>query len=197
MWVDGSHNEKKLLQDSVFAALSLAAQNNWTSISLPAISSGIYGYPKDQCTKVITDTVINFLSSDEDTPLKMVRICDLNDEILKLFAGHFNQVKNVKANNVNKVESTPQIVHQWSWKENNGVFVPFDPDQNYEIEVAYIKQKGIGSVEVKGDIARVKNSWSYIIDFDKMTELNTHFKSNPRPIEVSLFFFFVIFLRIF
>src|SRR5690606_25298078 len=75
-----------------------------------------------------------------------------------------------------------EIAYQWSWRENNGSYVPFDPDQNYQIEMAYIKQNHHGKIVVVGDLNKTKNGHSYEIDFDNMTEINTHFRQNPRPI---------------
>jgi hypothetical protein len=62
---------------------------------------------------------------------------------------------------------------------------PFDPNENYQIEMAYLSQgrKGKMQTAVTGDVNRVKNGFAYEIDFDKMTELNTHYRATLRPIK--------------
>lgn len=49
---------------------------------------------------------------------------------------------------------------------------------------AYLKQNRGGKLTtlVTGDVNKVKNNFSYEIDFDAMTELNTHYRANKRPI---------------
>lgn len=56
-------------------------------------------------------------------------------------------------------------------------------DQNSQIELAYFKQGKKGKFNVVGDLNRVKNNHLYEIDFDNMTEINTSFRQNPRPIQ--------------
>jgi hypothetical protein len=92
--------------------------------------------------------------------------------------------KNFNVTQFNEARQTPtDVAFQWSWRENDGQFIPFDPDQNYQIEVAYIKYEKKGKIIVTGDLAKQKNNYSYEVNFDNMTELNTQFKSNPRPIK--------------
>eukprot|EP00019_Armaparvus_languidus_P012390 CAMPEP_0168582838 /NCGR_PEP_ID=MMETSP0420-20121227/2207_1 /TAXON_ID=498008 /ORGANISM="Pessonella sp." /LENGTH=134 /DNA_ID=CAMNT_0008617375 /DNA_START=225 /DNA_END=626 /DNA_ORIENTATION=+ len=60
-WKGGEEGEELLLQVAVRASLDLAENHSCQSISLPAISSGIFGVPKTVCAKVMFDTVIQFL----------------------------------------------------------------------------------------------------------------------------------------
>ena len=47
-WMDGKHDEPKLLYSAYKQSLILAVQNNCRSIGFPLISAGIFGYPIDQ-----------------------------------------------------------------------------------------------------------------------------------------------------
>lgn len=64
-WKDGRHQEKELLESCYRTSLNLAKKYGCDSVAFPLISSGIYGYPKDQALKVAVDTIGAFLLENE------------------------------------------------------------------------------------------------------------------------------------
>lgn len=66
-WVDGRHGERALLVSCYRTALALAKEKNCASVAFPLISSGIYGYPKDQALRVAIDSISEFLSENDMT----------------------------------------------------------------------------------------------------------------------------------
>lgn len=61
IWRGGTAFEEELLASAYTASLHIAARENWASLAFPAISTGVYGYPKDQAARIAWAALGNFL----------------------------------------------------------------------------------------------------------------------------------------
>src|SRR5260370_19865785 len=64
--------EAELLGNCYHNTLTLAVEKNLTSVAFPAISTGVYGYPRAEAAEVSSRTIENFLSTDRQ--IKEVRL---------------------------------------------------------------------------------------------------------------------------
>lgn len=85
----GEGNEADKLRTAVTAALELASEHHLTSLALPPISTGIFGYPKDQAAEVILDAVADFAERQPDSALQQVRMTIIDQATLTPFQRAF------------------------------------------------------------------------------------------------------------
>lgn len=62
IWNGGNNGEEEKLHSCYHNSLALALEYQLTTIAFPAISTGIYGYPKEQAVKVAIASTLAFLT---------------------------------------------------------------------------------------------------------------------------------------
>ena len=67
VWNGGSRGEREQLVSCYRTSLALAKAHNCETVTFPLISSGIFGYPKDQALRVAVDTIGEFLLHNDMT----------------------------------------------------------------------------------------------------------------------------------
>ncbi len=66
VWHGGDSGEAELLASCYRACLQLAREKHLSNIAFPAISTGVYGYPKDKAAQVAVDTLLEEAAEHDD-----------------------------------------------------------------------------------------------------------------------------------
>jgi O-acetyl-ADP-ribose deacetylase (regulator of RNase III) len=83
VWHGGDKGEAGLLESAYRESLKVAADSNLASVSFPSISTGAYGYPVAQASRVALGTVVAFLRE---------RATSLREVVFVLFDSHTYEV---------------------------------------------------------------------------------------------------------
>ncbi len=88
VWRGGNAGEAELLASCYKRSLEIASQKELKSIAFPAISTGIYGFPFLQASKIALKAVLNYLNENPNQFEKIVFILFSDDDYIR-----FNQIK--------------------------------------------------------------------------------------------------------
>ena len=84
----GEGDEHRKLASAIRATLVLAEQNQLASVALPAISTGIFGFPKNDCAQIMAEEIF-FFGKTARHHLQKVVVCLYNEDDLVLFDNTF------------------------------------------------------------------------------------------------------------
>lgn len=82
VWQGGESDEEELLARCYRNSLAIAAENAFTSIAFPAISTGIFGFPRDRAAGIAVGEAAEF-ASRSSSPARMI-FCCFDDEGARL-----------------------------------------------------------------------------------------------------------------
>ena len=88
----GDPEADEKLANAVRNSLDKADELGVASISLPAISSGIFGFPKERCAEILLSTAREWLEAHPDSCLAQVDMVNIDDATASVFARKFDEV---------------------------------------------------------------------------------------------------------
>lgn len=85
IWYGGKNNEETLLKNCYINSLKIAEKLGLNSIAFPAISTGIYGFPKDKASKIVSETLKQYFSKSDNKTIKIVKLVFYSENDYKIF----------------------------------------------------------------------------------------------------------------
>ena len=86
----GEGDEDNKLKRATLSSLKLADEYGLKSVTFPAISTGIFGYPLDRCAPIMIGSTITYLQGD--TALERVVFCLWDKEAFNTFLGTLEEM---------------------------------------------------------------------------------------------------------
>ena len=85
VWHGGDQQEEEHLNCAVWNSLIAAEDLGLKSIALPAISSGIFGFPKERCAQIMINTARKFFENNTESSLKEIRLTNIDSLTVAVF----------------------------------------------------------------------------------------------------------------
>ena len=83
IWGDGDEEDK--LAAAVTGALQVADELKCSSLALPAISTGIFGFPKDRAAEIIFSTIERYFAKNSASALQTIKLVLYDQPTLDVF----------------------------------------------------------------------------------------------------------------
>jgi|SRR6056297_326775 len=90
----GEGNREVLLRNSVLNSLKISEKNKIKSISFPAISTGIFGYPMKEAANVILGSINNYRTKNKKSCLKLIEVVLYDKNSYNIFKKIWKDIKN-------------------------------------------------------------------------------------------------------
>jgi O-acetyl-ADP-ribose deacetylase (regulator of RNase III) len=91
VWGETSDDDKNL-SDAVIGSLRVAEELKCKSISMPAISTGIFGFPKERAAGIILKSIEDYFIENKNSGIEQVRIILFDDASVKVFLDKWKMV---------------------------------------------------------------------------------------------------------
>lgn len=85
VWEGGDDDEEDNLRAAALNSLTAAHELGLTSLSMPAISSGLFGFPKSLCAEILVDAAVDWFAQHPDTTLRELRFTNIDGATVEVF----------------------------------------------------------------------------------------------------------------
>ncbi|CAI9714770.1 protein mono-ADP-ribosyltransferase PARP14-like [Octopus vulgaris] len=92
IWNNGMDQEMYYLSRAVQNCLAVLEEKSYTSIAIPAISTGIFGIPIEEGTKCTVTAIKEYLDTQTNSKIKHICLIDVQKEVIRAFRHHLETV---------------------------------------------------------------------------------------------------------
>jgi putative ATPase len=91
VWHGGDDDEPDDLRAAAANSLRAADEHRCTSVAMPAISSGIFGFPKDLCAEILLDAAVDYFAQNPSSQVRELRFTNIDWPTVKAFVEAFTK----------------------------------------------------------------------------------------------------------
>ena len=182
IWKDGGPNKANELYAAVSASLLDSDTHGYRSISIPAISAGIYGCPVEDCAEISIKAITDLLNGNCLKSISHVRFVLFTWDAANAFKAAFKDClqKNKNFRTSSHIVDQPSGTRvQWYWEDDSKKLQPYSSEDSLKLSQAYAASPH-QSFQIT--IQRHK----YRIDFAQMLQTNIGTNKQRRVYRKSL-----------
>lgn len=91
IYADGKQGESDLLEKTIHNVLNKAVKMKAKSISLPAVSCGIFNFPREKCAEIMLQVILEHVMEGNST-LRMIRLVNQDTPTILYFEKEYDQI---------------------------------------------------------------------------------------------------------
>jgi O-acetyl-ADP-ribose deacetylase (regulator of RNase III) len=114
IWNGGDNGEEERLALAVVNALTKADEVGVTSLAVPSISSGSFGFPAERCAEIMVRNTLEYLERNSDSNINLIRFVNMDAQTVRIFRNELERVlrKNAPVEEIDVVElrKTEEII---------------------------------------------------------------------------------------
>jgi O-acetyl-ADP-ribose deacetylase (regulator of RNase III) len=89
VWEGGDDEEEDNLRAAATHSLRVATEMGLASVAMPAISSGIFGFPKDLCATILVDAAVHWFAQNPESSVRELRFTNIDAPTVGVFLAAF------------------------------------------------------------------------------------------------------------
>ena len=91
VWHGGGHSEEADLGLAVRNSLDLAEREGCRTVAMPAISSGIFGFPKERCAEILFEEAEAWFAQHPGSVVRELRFTNIDVPTVRVFCDEFER----------------------------------------------------------------------------------------------------------
>lgn len=89
---DGNHGEPELLRSAYWESLQVAQERRITSLSFPSLSTGAYGYPIREASRIALQAVLDFIKGHPQSSLREIVFVLFTPQDLQVYTESLQEI---------------------------------------------------------------------------------------------------------
>ena len=184
-WRGGSCGERELLISCYKSSLGLAKEYECESVAFPLISSGIFGYPKDQALRIAIDTISEFLLMNDMTVYIVIfdrKSYQISEKLFSDISGYIDNNYVDEQTDRFPERRRPSVFRKIRSSRKSAVFDEADKSAEAPEMLSYLSHTEKSAMSLGDALSQIDESFSQMllrkIDESGMTDAECYKKAN-------------------